>query len=196
MMHMPTLLQQLYASDIRVVITVTNCFLIRQLLNPGRVTGDRPLLILKGWRQLTLVITHTHNMICNTLRWQDVQPWTKLYLEAWCYLLVTTVGTHEWCFDEIASAEFQLREWESVGIQLRPLGNAGYVACLPLLCQRSKWRNSLTSIVFRVQIPAGSRIFSVNLFLTLSTKHHRSKLYLLWYTTLNVYCVSVVVYNT
>ena len=25
-----------------------------------------------------------------------------------------------------------LREWESVGIQLRPLGNAAYVAWLPL----------------------------------------------------------------
>ena len=33
-----------------------------------------------------------------------------------------------------------LRE-KSVGIRLRPLGNAAYVACLPLLCQGSKWLN-------------------------------------------------------
>ena len=33
-----------------------------------------------------------------------------------------------------------LREWESVGIQLRPLANASaYVAFLLHLCQRSKW---------------------------------------------------------
>ena len=29
----------------------------------------------------------------------------------------------------------------SVGIRLRPLDNAAYVACLLLLCQGSKWLN-------------------------------------------------------
>jgi len=33
-----------------------------------------------------------------------------------------------------------LHPW-TVGIQLRPLGNAAYVACLPLLFQVSKWLN-------------------------------------------------------
>ena len=51
-----------------------------------------------------------------------------------------------------------LREWESVGIQLRPLGNAAYVACLPHLCQGSKWLNGKSVwLVFRkswVRIPA------------------------------------------
>ena len=32
-------------------------------------------------------------------------------------------------------------ERELVGIWLRPLGNAAYVACLLLLCQGSKWPN-------------------------------------------------------
>ena len=52
--------------------------------------------------------------------------------------------------------EISLREWESVGIQLRPLGNAAYVACLPLLCHGSKWLNGkniwLVSTRFWVQI--------------------------------------------
>ena len=67
-------------------------------------------------------------------------------------------------------------EWESVVIQPRPLGDAAYmyVACLPLLCQGSKWLNGKSVwLVFRrswVQIPARSRIFSMDLFLTLSTK--------------------------
>ena len=56
-----------------------------------------------------------------------------------------------------------LREWESVGIRLSPLGNATYVACLPLLCQGSKWFNDKSIwLVFRrswVQIPAGSQNF-------------------------------------
>ena len=56
-----------------------------------------------------------------------------------------------------------LREWESVGIWLRPLGNVAYVACLPLLCQGSKWLNGKSIwLVFRrywVWIPAGSQIF-------------------------------------
>ena len=49
------------------------------------------------------------------------------------------------------------------GIRLRPLGNAAYVACLPLLCQGSKWLNGKSVwLVFGrscVWIPAGSRIF-------------------------------------
>ena len=56
-----------------------------------------------------------------------------------------------------------LIEWVSVGIWLRPLGNAAYVACLPLLCQGSKWLNGKSVwLVFRrswVQIPAGSQVF-------------------------------------
>ena len=55
---------------------------------------------------------------------------------------------------------------ESVGIQLRPLGNAAYVVCLPLLCQGSKLLNGkIVWLVLRrswVQIPAGSRTFSVD----------------------------------
>ena len=50
-----------------------------------------------------------------------------------------------------------LREWESVGIWLRPLGNAAYVACLPLLCQGSKWLNGKS--FWLVWIPAGFLIF-------------------------------------
>ena len=42
------------------------------------------------------------------------------------------------------------REWESVEILLRPLGNAAYMACLPLLCQGSKWPNGKSIwLVFR-----------------------------------------------
>ena len=33
-----------------------------------------------------------------------------------------------------------LHPW-AVGIQLRTVGNAAYVVCLPLLCQGSKWLN-------------------------------------------------------
>ena len=55
-----------------------------------------------------------------------------------------------------------LREWELVGIRLKPLGNAAYVACLLLLCQGPKWLNGKSVwLVFRrswVRIPAGSRI--------------------------------------
>ena len=55
-----------------------------------------------------------------------------------------------------------------------PLGNAAYVACLPLLCQVSEWLNGKSvRLVFRrscVRTPAGSRMFSVDLFLTLSAK--------------------------
>ena len=41
-------------------------------------------------------------------------------------------------------------EWESVGILLRPLGNAAYASCLPLLCQGSKWLNDKSvGLVFR-----------------------------------------------
>ena len=43
-----------------------------------------------------------------------------------------------------------LREWESVGIQPRLLGNAAFVACLLLLCQWSKWLNGKSIwVVFR-----------------------------------------------
>ena len=64
--------------------------------------------------------------------------------------------------------------YAKVAIRLRLLGNAFYVACLPLLCQRSAWLNGKSIwLVFRRSwfwIPAGSWIFSVDLFLTLSTK--------------------------
>ena len=52
----------------------------------------------------------------------------------------------------------------SAGIWLKPLSNAAYVACLPLLCQGFKWLNKKSVwLVFRrswAWIPAGSRIFS------------------------------------
>ena len=40
---------------------------------------------------------------------------------------------------------------ERVKIRLRPLGNAAYVACLPLLCQGSKWLSG-KSIDSRVRL--------------------------------------------
>ena len=95
--------------------------------------------------------------------------------------------------DDVLIREPQLNSnWESENQlefnRLRPLGNAACVACLPLLCQGSKWFNGMSVwLGFRVWIQAGSRIFSVNLFLTLSTKRHRSKLYLLCYTPLAYY---------
>ena len=57
-----------------------------------------------------------------------------------------------------------LREWESAGIQLRPVGNPAYVASLPLLWQSpSKWfSGECVWLVFRrswVRIPAGFQIF-------------------------------------
>ena len=55
-----------------------------------------------------------------------------------------------------------------------PIGNAAYVACLPLFCQGSERLNGKNVwLVFRrswVWIPAGSRIFSVDVLLMLSTK--------------------------
>ena len=73
------------------------------------------------------------------------------------------------------SVQSSSREWESVGIQLKPLGNAVYVACLSLLCRVSKWLNGESVwLVFRrswVRIPVRSRFFfSMDLFLTLSAK--------------------------
>ena len=76
-----------------------------------------------------------------------------------------------------------LRDWESVGIRLRPLGNASYVACLPLFCQGSKWLNDKSVwLVFRrswVQIPAGFQIFSIDLFVSLSQQNIITILYCL-----------------
>ena len=51
---------------------------------------------------------------------------------------------HDWAFKagEVQPGfqfSLALREWESVGVQLRLLGNAAYVACLPLFYQGSKW---------------------------------------------------------
>ena len=70
-----------------------------------------------------------------------------------------------------------LREWESFGIQLRPLGNAAYVACLLLFCQGFEWLNGKSVwLVFRrswVQIPAGSQIFFRGYISnSLNKKHH------------------------
>ena len=66
-----------------------------------------------------------------------------------------------------------LREWESVWIQLKPLGNAAYVACLLRLCQGSERLNGKSvRLVYRrswVQIQLDPRFF-YHLFLTLSTK--------------------------
>ena len=73
----------------------------------------------------------------------------------------------------------RLREWESVGIRLSPLGNAGYVACLLLLCQGSKWLNGKSVwLVFRrcwVWIPAGSWIFFLWIYFSLSHQKHHSR---------------------
>ena len=73
---------------------------------------------------------------------------------------------HDWAFKGcIVQPGFQfspaLREWESVGIQLRPLGNAAYVACLLLLCQGSEWLSgkSVWLVFRRSRITAGSWIF-------------------------------------
>ena len=75
---------------------------------------------------------------------------------------------HDWAFKGYkVQPGFQfspaLREWESVGIRLRPLGNVAYVACLLLLCQGSKWLNGRSVwLAFRrswFRIPTGSRIF-------------------------------------
>ena len=66
-----------------------------------------------------------------------------------------------------------LKEWESVGIWLRTLGNAAYVACLPLFCQGSKWLNgkSVWLVFRRSWVRISARFFPVDLFLTLSTKN-------------------------
>ena len=58
-----------------------------------------------------------------------------------------------------------LREWESVGIKLEASILLAYIACLPLLCQGSKWLTGKSIWLVRlfrrswVRIPAGSRIF-------------------------------------
>ena len=64
-----------------------------------------------------------------------------------------------------------LREWESVGIWLRPLVN---VACLLLLCQGSKLVNGkIVWLRSWVRIPAGSWIFLGGFIShSLSKKHH------------------------
>ena len=86
---------------------------------------------------------------------------------------------HDWAFKGCkVQPGFQfspaLREWESVGIQLRPLGNAAYVAYLPLLYQGSKWLNGNSAwLVFRrswVWIPAGSCTAQISQIFKLETK--------------------------
>ena len=76
-----------------------------------------------------------------------------------------------------------LREWELVRIGLTPLD---YVACLPLLCQGSKWLNGESIwLVFRrswVRIPAGSQFFSVDYFSLSHQKHSCSSLALSVYS--------------
>ena len=75
----------------------------------------------------------------------------------------------------IYSPMHTLQGWELVGIWLSPLGNAGYVACLLLLCQGSKWLNGKSVwLVFRrywVQIPAGSWIFFLWIYFSLSQQN-------------------------
>ena len=98
----------------------------------------------------------------------------------WLWLLGLLGGLRSWLSLKGCKVQpkFQispaLKEWQSVGIRLRPLDNAAYVACLPLLCQGSEWLNGKSVwLVFRrsrVQIPAGLQIFSMELFLTLSKK--------------------------
>ena len=74
---------------------------------------------------------------------------------------------HQWLDKVCTAIQRQLREWESVGIRLRSLRNA---ACLPLLCQGSKWLSG-KSVWTSIQKVLGSNpSFSVDLFFTLSTK--------------------------
>ena len=57
-----------------------------------------------------------------------------------------------------------------------PQGNAAYVACLLLLCQGSEWLNGKSVwLVFRswVRIPAGSQIFFLWIYLSLSQQKHQ-----------------------
>ena len=58
----------------------------------------------------------------------------------------------------------QEREWESVGIRMRPLGSTAYVACLLLLCQLLVFRRSW------VWIQAGSWIFFPHGFISHSLR--------------------------
>ena len=91
---------------------------------------------------------------------------------------------HDWAFKGcIVQPGFQfspaLREWESVGIRLRPLGNAAHVACLLLLCQGFEWLTGKSVwLAFRrswVRIPATSWIFFCGFYFSLSQqKHHHS----------------------
>ena len=66
-----------------------------------------------------------------------------------------------------------------VGIRLKPpLGNAAYVACLPLLCQGSEWLNGKSiRLVFRrswVRIQLDPEFFSMDLFLIFSTNKKKN----------------------
>ena len=81
----------------------------------------------------------------------------RLVLESECHLLLATVSAHERC---ILVERVRYKSTEKIQdpagirthllntsqmllplIRLRPLGNATYVACLPLLCQGSEWLN-------------------------------------------------------
>ena len=94
---------------------------------------------------------------CHQIRNQQHQPSQAV---AWCYLLVTTVSTHEWwCFVE----------------RVRNKSTERKQVCMELVFCSSA--TSPIGLVFRrswFQIPAES-IFSVDLVFTLSTKHHHYK---------------------
>ena len=78
----------------------------------------------------------------------------------------------------------QEREWESVGIRMRPLGSTAYVACLLLLCQLLVFRRSW------VWIQAGSWIFfPMDLFLTLSGENNETASFSFFYHTTEKYTV-------
>ena len=66
------------------------------------------------------------------IHWHPASSW-KSKLTFW--MLVVTTGSKVQSVSQFSPCP-ALREWESVGILLRPLGNA---ACLWLLCQGSKW---------------------------------------------------------
>ena len=98
-------------------------------------------------------------------------------------------GFSELCFILSVSAVegAQLREWEAAGIRLRPLGNPAYVACLPLLCQGSKWLNvMIVWLVFRTVLGSNPGFFPWIQYFSLSQKKHYIYESLLSFTANNI----------
>ena len=84
--------------------------------------------------------------ICRKLLTFSIQLEIKLTF----WILVVTTGSKVQSVSQFSPSP-ALREWESVGILLRPLAIA---ACLWLLCQGSKWISSISVwLVFRLLSP-------------------------------------------